>query len=198
MQTKSNPITTLTERNSAQRNSLAGLGQAWFNTLDQTQRDAWTALAVANPLPNQWGDEFPISGVAFFIRTNLTLLAIGVAQIDDAPADQAVTALASLTLSVTAPATASITFTPTPTTAGHRLLLAATSEASPGQTATALHYWFLQHGGAAEASPLNVATPYLARVGAFAAGKRYAVRGVQVNSANGARSAEFFATTLAL
>jgi hypothetical protein len=197
MQTKSNPTRKVTQSTTENRSHLASLGDKWFSTLTQAQRNAWIALALANPLPNQWGDQFPLSGVAFYVRTNLTLLAIAETQVNDAPADQAVTALGSVTLTVTAPATASLAFTPTPTTANHKLLLAAALPASPGQAPTTQKYFALMHGDAGETSPMNIATEYSARVGSFVTGKRYSIRAVQVSTVNGARSNELIATAIA-
>ena len=189
MQRKSTPRTTPTQATSLQRARFAELSQDWHATLDASQRAAWRALAAANPLADPWGTTWPLSGLAFYIRTNLSLLALGQTKITDAPATQAVTALATATLAITAPNTATLTFTPTPTTANHLLLLRATPAMSPGLSQYSGRYRQLAVGGAGQTSPWDIAAAYTAKFGTFLAGQQYAIEALQVNIENGARSA---------
>lgn len=197
MQRKATPIRTLNHLTSINRSRLAELSKNWFKDLDVSQRDDWRALAAANPLPNTWGDEFPLSGIAFFIRTNLTLQTVGEAKIFDAPANQDVTALATLTLSVTAPNNAEIAFTATPTPADHVLLVNATLKLSPGVNNFTDKFFFLDHGGAGETSPFDLASAWADHVGDFKAGALYAVQATLVNTVNGARSAPLVSNVIA-
>jgi hypothetical protein len=197
MQRKAAPVRTLSQLTSINRARLAELSKDWFNNLDVGQRDDWRALAAANPVPNTWGDEFPLSGIAMFIRVNLTLYSVGEIKIFDAPANQAVTALASVTLSVTAPNLAEITFSATPTPADHILLVNATLKLSPGINNFTDRFFFLDHGAAGETSPFDLATEWQAHVGNFKAGAEYAVQATLINIVNGARAAPLISAVLA-
>lgn len=197
MQVKANPTRNRNAVTTVNRARLAELSKDWFHTLSVARRDGWRDLATANPLPNTWGDYYPLSGISFYIRTNLTLYAIGETKILDAPANQTVTALASLTLSVTAPNTATVAFTPTPTPANHILLVAATEKLSPGIDNFTDRFFQLDHGGAGETSPFDIAAVYAEHVGNFVTGNLYAAQAVFVNATNGARSAPIVSKTLA-
>lgn len=197
MQRKATPTRTLSQMTSINRSRLAELSKDWFNNLDVGQRDDWRALAAANPIPNTWGDEFPLSGIAMFIRVNLTLYSVGEIKIFDAPANQAVTALASVNLSVTAPNTAAIAFTAKPTPANHLLLVNATLKLSAGINNFTGRFFFLDHGAAAEPSPFNIAAAWAEHVGDFVAGAEYAVQATLINITNGARAAPILSAVLA-
>ena len=197
IQRKSVPTSTLNHLTAINRSRLKDLSQDWFHNLDVGQRDDWRALAAANPVPNTWGDEFPLSGIAMFIRVNLTLYSVGEIKIFDAPANQVVTPLASVTLSVTAPATATVAFTATPTVSNHLLLINATLKLSPGINNFTDRFFFLDHGAAAETSPFDIAAAWADHVGDFKAGAEYAVQATLVNITNGARAAPLVSTVLA-
>jgi hypothetical protein len=197
MQRKAAPVRTLSQLTSINRSRLADLSKDWFNNLDVGQRDDWRALAEANPVPNTWGDEFPLSGIAMFVRVNLTLYSVGETKIFDAPANQSVTALASVTLSVTAPNLAELAFTATPTPANHLLLVNATLKLSPGVNNFTDQFFFLDHGAAGETSPFNLAAAWQEHVGDFKAGAGYAVQATLINAVNGARAAPIVSAVLA-
>lgn len=197
MQTKTNPPSRQTQRTSIARSTFAAYSKMWYSTLTVGQRNDWRALAAANPLPNTWGDEFPLAGIAFFIRTNLTLYAVGEPPLMDAPANQNVTAIATVTLTVTAPATATVAFTPTPTPANHLLLIKATPEQSPGRENFSGQFFVLAHGADAEASPFDIATAYTNYIGNFKTGRAYAVEATFINTETGARAAPIISAALA-
>lgn len=197
MQTRSYPIRHLTQAQSIQRARLAELGVAWYALLSESQRTDWTALAIANPLPNQWGDMFPLSGVAFFNRVNLSLAAIDELALLDAPADQAVTALATVTLTVTAPATASMAFTASPVPADHVLLIQATNRLSVGQSYVDSLFFQLTYKAAGQTSPVGIGADLAAAIGDLNASSRYAVRATLVHLTNGARSTPIVASAIA-
>jgi hypothetical protein len=158
MTRKGSPRRDATPRQSLTRSRLEMLSRSWWDVLTVSQRDDWRALAAANPLPNRWGDLFPLTGLAFFIRTNQRLLAAQAGVMFDAPADQTVTNLLTASLSVTAPSTASLTFTPSPVPANHVLVLKATEQLSPGRTTAAGRYRYLSAYPTSSASPLDVSS----------------------------------------
>ena len=153
---KGTPPRGATPLQSVTRANFAMLSRYWWNSLDATQRTDWRALAAANPLPNRWGDEYPLTGLAFFIRTNQRLLKAGQGMMTDAPADQAVTSLTSASLSITAPSTATLTFAPTPVPADHLLVLRLTDQQSPGKTSASNGFRYASAYATSSASPLNI------------------------------------------
>jgi hypothetical protein len=153
---KATPPQRTTPLQSVTRANFEMLSRYWWDQLDATQRTDWRALAAANPLPNRWGDTFPLTGLAFFIRTNQRLLKAGEGMMTDAPADQTVTSLTAATLSITAPSTASLSFTPTPVPADHLLILRLTAQQSPGKTIPQRGYLYASAYATSSASPLNV------------------------------------------
>jgi len=197
MQTHSYARNRLTPLTALQRERLSTFGQQWYSTLTEEQRTDWRAFALANPLPNTWGDDYPLSGIAQYVRTNLSLAAIDATPLSDAPTDLTVTALATLTLSVTAPNTATLTFTPTPTPANHVLLIKATPASSPGVLNFDGKYLQIDFQAPGETSPLNIAAAYNALVGNFLAGARYAIAATLVNTTNGARGPLILANAIA-
>lgn len=198
IQNKSNPTRRLSQLTALQKARVALLADAWKNTLTAPQREDWRDFAAANPLPNTWGDLFPITGVAFYLRVNLALASVGAARLDDAPADQSVTAFTSATLTVTAPNTASLAYAPTPIPASHALLVTATPTLSPGLATYESKMTILTTIAAAAASPQSIATPWNLKIGDFIAGKQYAITARLVKTTNGARTPTITSAALAL
>lgn len=153
---KASPPRTTTPLQSVTRANFEMLSRYWWDSLDAAQRTDWRALAAANPLPNRWGDVFPLTGLAFFIRTNQKLLKAGEGMMADAPADQTVTSITAVTLSITAPSTASLTFTPSPVPADHLLLLRLTDQQSPGKSSASGGFRYASAYATSSTSPLNV------------------------------------------
>lgn len=160
-----------TPKQTVVRATFTLLSKWWWDQLDATQRTDWRALAAANPFPNRWGDTYPLTGQAFFIRVNQRLLQVGNTILQDAPADQTVTVLTSATLTVAAPSTASLAYAPTTVPTDHALVTRATRQLSPGRTNVDGSYLFLQAAGAGSTSPLNVGSSLGSLAGTFAAGR---------------------------
>jgi hypothetical protein len=161
-----------TRKQSTIRATFALLSKRWWSTLDASQRDGWRALAAATPLPNRWGDTFPLTGLAFYLRVNQRLLQVGTGILDDAPANQTVTALTAATLSVTAPSTASLTFTPSPVPADHALVLRTTGLLSPGIVNPAGRYLYCSTYAASATSPQSVYSPLSLLTGTLHTGRQ--------------------------
>lgn len=97
------------------RGQLARLGQVWQG-MTQAQRDAWDALAVADPEPtfNSLGEPVALSGFGYFCRTNVRRQQVPLAIEDDAPTGAEATQPASLAptgLTVVTPGTGASTLT---------------------------------------------------------------------------------------
>jgi hypothetical protein len=153
------------------RSAIATLSRDWFGALSQVQRDGWVALAAANPVTDVFGNNHILTGQQFFIRVNQIRRQAGLSFVSSAPADQAVTGLATLSVVATAPATLSISFTVSPLTAGHRLYLFATPSLSPGKVASKQDASFIGVSGTAIASPFAAGSLYMARHGDMVSGR---------------------------
>ncbi len=70
----------------AVRNAVSSLSSFWQDGLIQVQRDGWDVYASNVTLPNRLGDQVNISGLAHFVRSNVTRLQLGFLQVNDAPA----------------------------------------------------------------------------------------------------------------
>lgn len=66
------------------RTAVAGLTATW-QALTQAQRDAWELYADNVLITNRVGDQVNISGMAMYVRSNVTKLQIGAARQDTAP-----------------------------------------------------------------------------------------------------------------
>ena len=78
-----NPNSTFQQ---AVRNAVSSLSSFWQDSLTQTQRDGWDVYASNVTVPNRLGDQVNISGLAHFVRSNVTRLQTASGQVDDAPA----------------------------------------------------------------------------------------------------------------
>ena len=178
----------------AVRVRLANFARRWFGTLTQVQRDAWIALAVANPVTDVFSNSHILTGQQLYIRCNQLRAQAGLAVIDAAPADQAVTGLATLTVTATAPATLSLAFTATPLAAGHRLYIFASPSLSPGKVATKSDMKFIGVSGPGQTSPYAAGTQYATRFGSMIATKLISVSVAVLRDDRGALSPYFFAS----
>lgn len=177
-----------TGKQSVVRASFAGLTKRWWSVLDSTQRTDWRDLAAANPLPNRWGDEYPLTGLAFYVRVNQRLLQATGAATDDAPADQTVTNLTSLSMSCTAPDVATVSFAPGTVPANHCVVLFTTPQLSPGINAVVGKLNWLMMLPESTSSPQDISTELISQIGALESGRAVWLQGALLNTDNGARS----------
>lgn len=194
LKTKANPILKQTASTQPVRASLATLSQRWFAVLTQMQRAAWIALAAVNPILDVFGNTHVLTGQQFYIRVNQYRMQAGHVYIDDAPIDQAVTALLSMTLAATAPATLAITFTATPLAIDHRLYIFASPSLSPGRVATKKDMKFIGVSPLGQASPYAAGAQYTARFGNMIATRQVSVMVAEFRDANGALSPFLFSS----
>lgn len=191
------PKKILTQKNSVVRTTFSHFSKRWWQQLDASQRDDWRALAEANPRPNVWGDEYPLTGLALYVALNQTLIQAGETPTDDAPTDQAVSAPATATLTVSTPSTASLAFTSTPAPADHKPYIFVTPPISPGVANFDGKFFFLTTFSAASSSPLNIASALIALTGPLLESRQYAARLHFLNTTNGALSPGIVAATIA-
>lgn len=157
------------------RATLVTLSKRWSSTLTQAQRDAWLALAVANPITDVFGNAHALTGHQLYIRANQLLIRAGQPTIDTAPVDQAITGIASASITAAAAATLTVTFAPTPLPAGHRLYLSATPNLSPGRTPDKSQMRFIGVSPLAQASTFAAGSLYTTRLANLIATRRISI-----------------------
>lgn len=188
IQQKATPSRRLTARASTVRNHFANFTRRWWNELDVSQRTDWRALAAANPRPDTWGTEFPLTGLALYVGVNQLLTQAGQSSTDTAPSDQVVTSPLTATPTLTAPNTASLAFTATPVPADHVAVLFATRPLSPGIENPVGNFAFLTASGSGQTSPWAIGSTYVARFGTLPAGRQVFFSLHFLNTDNGAQS----------
>lgn len=187
---KVSPVQPRSIRQAAARAALQYLATRWANSLSDAQRAAWIALANANPVTNAFGDSITLTGMQYYVRVNRNLGKVGEAYDDDAPANQDVTGLLTVTLSAAeVAATMSVAWTATPLAAAHRGAFWASPPMSSGRSFNENLLKFLTFTLAADPSPFDIAPYYLPRFGVWQAGQHIFVRAGAVNTTNGAESA---------
>ena len=194
---KGSPTKRTTSRRSITRAIFTDFSKRWWSTLTPSQRDDWRALAAANPITNPWGDEYSLTGLAYYIKLNARLTTAGLAPTDDAPGDQAVSSLTSVTLAATAPDSLAITFDPTPVPTDYKLYVFATAAQSPGATNFDRHFFFIGVVDAAETSPFELWPLYSTRLPQLYVGRQYAVSVAMLKTTNAALSPPIQAAAIA-
>jgi len=184
-----NPQTTF---QTDQRSILTELSQAWGQVLTQAQRDAWAVFGVNFPSTNKLGQAVILSGIQAFSRIGARLVSVGESYLANAPADQNVSELQTLTLTADIGAgdfAAGFTFVGDDS--DDRLVLRLTPGLSPGLSNIANR---LRQVGAlvvASVSPEDIEALYVARFGALPqVGQKVVMRGHYLRVANGAVSSE--------
>jgi len=194
---KAKPRQSQTARQTFIQANFATLSKRWWTELTASERTAWRELAAANPKANVWGDEYALTGLAYFIRINQRLHAAGLTQTNTAPANQTVTSPVTATITASAPSTIAIDFTATPVPTDHITYLFATPPLSPGRLNLDGDFYFLGAGALAQTSPWNLAALYAARFGPIITGRQYAALLAFLNTDNGALSPALLTTTIA-
>lgn len=123
----------------AVRGALAALVNAWQNELSADQRAGWEAFAANVPVLNRLGDARNLTGLNWYVKSNVQRLAKGKTRVDDGPTTFALANLTQPTPTVVNPDTGSLAFTNTDawaTAVGGHLFL----QVSPPQSATINQY----------------------------------------------------------
>ena len=95
------PFNPQSVRQTAQRLIAAGIAQAWRDVLTNNQRILWEAFGKAFPEVNALGKKVKVSGIAAYMRSNVPLITMGIARIDDRPANFNVSVLDATAVKVT-------------------------------------------------------------------------------------------------
>ena len=82
---RSVPVNPNTDKQVGIRNLMRSLSIAWQNTLTQAQRDAWDLYAANVTVLDKQGQSIYLTGLNHYIRSNVPLLDICLARVDDGP-----------------------------------------------------------------------------------------------------------------
>jgi hypothetical protein len=180
----------------AVRAQVQHLATYWANTLDAAKRAAWIALAQTNPVSDVFGDSQVLTGLQYFVRVNRNIMKFYTAVTPNAPADQNVTPLTSLSLVADiSDVKLELTFTPTPLGANEVLEVWATPLLPQGRAYSQNFLKFIMTGQLAGASPHNAYSVWVGRFGTMIAGPKIYVQASILNLTNGAVSAPLQAST---
>jgi hypothetical protein len=189
MKNKVTPTNPQTTAQSSKRGNVTSISQAWSGLTD-TQRAAWNAAAINYAKSDIFGDLRHPSGFNLFMWLNLNLLNVGESQISTPPASATVSSLTSLAVNtLTAAGVITLDFGPDPVPANHILVVQASGNMSPGRAFSMSYVRLIEIFAAAEASPADIATAWIAKYGSPLAGKKVWFRAFLVNTVNGSASA---------
>lgn len=85
LRNRTTPTNPVSARRTAVRQAFGDLAQAWSQTLDQSQREAWNVYAAGTPALNKVGESFFPSGFNRFMAGNSLWIDAGGTLIEDAP-----------------------------------------------------------------------------------------------------------------
>jgi hypothetical protein len=148
----------------------ATLAKDWSATLNPSQRNAWSALALTYPRLNRLGLSFHLTGFQLFVASNQALKAAGQAYILDAPVTYSAGSPGPITITWD-PVAQTITVNPTVQPGPHDVpVWWASKPATPGLTKVKSKLRKLGHGTPGGASPWDITTDWEAKFGIPASG----------------------------
>lgn len=185
LRTKVTPSNPQTASQSAVRNRLTGLAQAWAG-LTEDQRTAWNGAVSSFQKTNIFGDKVTPSGFNLYQKLNNNLLSVGSSAIDVPPSPSEVQALTSLSVVAdNSSNTLTATFAPA-IDAGTDFKILATESYNAGKSFVKNKFRVIGVATSANTSPYDISTLYQAKFGAIGStGKKIAVQFVAINNVTG-------------
>jgi hypothetical protein len=193
---KVSPAQPRTDAQTAIRAGLTTTSKDWSGVLNDTERAAWAAFALSNPVHDQFGAAVILTGAQTYVRLNNAILHGGGSAITSPPADLTVSGVSAITAAGAAgtPALAISVLDPNPALAAEQYMIYATRQVSPGRASINSFYRYLQLAAYNATLPIDLLTAYTAKFGALVAGQKIGI-GVRIlNLSTGAQSQLF--TTL--
>jgi len=186
---KVSPTQALTARRGSVRERVTNLSKYWSGTLTPAQITAWNSFAKNNPVTDVFGRTMTLSGIQSFVRLNGQILNVGGTQIDDPPANLAITGITTMTVTATALVPAlSIAFAPTPLGTNAKLNVFATQQLPSGRTFLKPYLRWIFASAAAAATPANILAAYNAKFGTLIEGAVIGVTARVVDEVTGSSS----------
>jgi hypothetical protein len=187
---KVSPSQTESARRTFVRSLFSVNAQNFATGLTIAQVNAWNEFARGHLVTDVFGAAHALSGMQMYQRLNSVIAQAGGTVIEDPPDDLSITALLTMTATVTAgaPDVVSIAFTPTPPEASHKIAVYATKPLGTGRTFAKSDKRFVFMSAAAAASPAVASAAYLAKFGALTAGLKVGVWMQKINILTGAQT----------
>jgi hypothetical protein len=155
------------------RARLSSLSANW-KALTVLQRDGWNDLASQLPITDALGQTIYVSGFQRYVGTNLIRLNDGLAQIADAPALPAPTAVPVFTL--VADTTGVLTVTYTGAVTGELASVFATGQHSVGRNYVSDFRWMVVGTLNSTPAPITAGSAWVAKFGTPLEGNQIAAR----------------------
>lgn len=185
IRTKITPVNPQTVAQTAVRNRLSAMSQAWKG-LTENQRSAWNSSVEDWQKTNIFGDTVKPSGQNLFVGVNANVLNAGGSQLTNPPVKVGVTALTSLSFAFdTVAGTADLTFAPTPVPANTVLVVEATAPMSAGKSYMKNMFRQVQVVAPAGTSPEDIFAAYTTKFGSVLPGQKIGVRAKFINRTTG-------------
>lgn len=181
MRNRSIPVNPQTVAQMAIRAILAALSSAWRG-LTPAQRNGWNSATGNFPVTDQFGDQRELSGHQLFVRLNSNLQQIGEEVIEDAPMPEAVAGAGTLALVANIDGSVmTVDSDLDDVPAGHKLVVEATPQLSPGISYAKNLFRVIATADAADPFPVDIFAAYAAKFGALEEGAKTFVRAYLVN-----------------
>lgn len=109
---RSVPTNPASAQQVAVRDAATSLVTAWGSVLTASQRDAWRTYATNVPLTDTLGEARTTSGIAHYVRSNVSRIQAGLPRVDDAPTTFDLGSFTEISIAATAadPYTVDVTF----------------------------------------------------------------------------------------
>lgn len=171
VRTRATPVNPSSSYQSAVRSRLAAHSATW-RTLSDADRLSWIALGGMITRTDSLGQYYTLTGLQAFVLVNNNLSAAGAANVTVPPAYLPPDPVDSLTLTATAGTPAfTVAYTPTPLAAGVQLFVFASPQRSQGVNFEN-DMRLISVTAAAAASPANILSAYVARMGTLVEGNK--------------------------
>jgi hypothetical protein len=189
MRRRAVPVTSTTPEALAAKARLTTVTQAW-QSLAAENKLAWNSWALTNPSINSLGQPQALTGHQAFVGLGARLLILGSPIALTPPLLAAPAPFTSISLVADIGAGAvELTFAPTPTGGVEKVWIRAAIITSPGITYVENQLRFIFASGLAQASPLDIETEVVARLGALGIGNTLFVQASVAYQDNGQLSA---------
>lgn len=169
----------------------------WGATLNQAERDAWTAFAATLTITDRLGRKFVPTGIQLYQRVSRNLHTIALGPITSPPPDQNVSSPLALTVAITTGGTVFTVDASSEPAANEVPVVFTAAGVSPGISVPGKKLRYTFKAAAATSGPWNVLATYTALFGAPVVGKKVFVGVEYINNATGARSGMVTGSTIA-
>lgn len=168
---------------------LTTLSSAW-RALSDADRATWTTQAPNYPFLNRWGDPYTPSGFLLYMKMNLNLMKVGIAEVHTAPAPEVLQNASSFTVVYDALAQ-TFNLTGVTHTAGYTQYIQATASISPGKKPPLSAFKTIYVLINTDPDPFNLTSYYTDVFGQIPAGANIWFKMLSVNNITGMPGAPY-------